>query len=93
MKKIFCKIDEKYSSFNGEIVRLFEGPEILKEHGVKRFFIDERGKRRYDNFDEWTIEKKKDEDLGIYGFVLHLNPYSKPRKPQIIKGDNFLFIG
>lgn len=93
MKKIFCKIDEKYSSLNGEIVHLFEGPEIQKRDGVKRMFCTKEGYKRYDNFDEWTLEKRKDEDLGICSFVLHLNPYSKPRKPQIIKGDNFLFIG
>lgn len=92
MKKTFCVIEEPYSSLNGEVVILFEGAEVQKKHGVKRFFKTENGYKFYDNWDEWTLEKK----LGNFGmcyFVLHLNPYSKPRKRQIIKGDNFLFIG
>lgn len=92
MKKILCKIEEKYSSFNGEEVLLFEGPEILKKMGCKRFFRTEEGYKRYDNFDEWTLEEKQG-NFGYKYFVLHLNPYSKPHKPQIIKGENFLFIG
>lgn len=92
MKKILCKIEEKYSSLNGENVLLFEGPEILKKMGCKRFFRTEEGYKRYDNFDEWTLEEKHG-NFGYKYFVLHLNPYSKPHKPQIIKGDNFLFIG
>lgn len=42
MKKIYCEIDEKYSDLNGEKVCLFEGPEILKKHGVKRMFRTEK---------------------------------------------------
>ena len=92
MKKIYCKIEEPFSSLNGEMACLYEGQEIEKKHGVKRFFRTENGSVRYDNWDEWTLEEK----LGNFGynyFVLHLNPYSKPRKRQIIKGENFLFIG
>lgn len=92
MKKILCKIEEKYDSFNGENVLLFEGPEIQKKHGVKRMYQTESGYKFYDNFDEWTLEEKQG-NFGYKYFVLHLNPYSKPRKPQIIKGENFLFVG
>ena len=97
MRKIFCTIEEKYDDFNGETVILFEGPEIFKKDGCKRFFQTKEGYKRYDNFDEWTIEKK--EDLILHDgsvvpyYALHLNPYSKPHKPQIIKGNGFLFIG
>lgn len=92
MKKILCEIEEKFNDLNGEKVCLFEGPEILKKHGVKRMFRTEEGYKRFDNFDEWTLEEKQG-NFGYKYFVLHLNPYSKPRKPQIIEGENFIFIG
>lgn len=92
MKKILCKIEEKYSSLNGENVLLFEGSEIVKKYGVKRMLRTEDGYERFDNWDEWTLEKKQG-NFGYKYFILHFNPYSKPRTPQIIKGDNFLFIG
>lgn len=92
MKKILCKIEEKYSSLNGEYVLLFEGSEIVKKHGVKRMLRTEEGYERFDNWDEWTLEEKKG-NFGYKYFILHLNLYSNPRTPQIIKGDNFLFIG
>ena len=92
MKKIYCRIKEKYSSLNNEMVCLFEGPEIIKKHGVKRMFLTEDGYKRFDNWDEWTLEEKQG-NFGYKYFILHLNPYSKPRKRQIIKGDNFIFIG
>ena len=92
MKKILCKIEEPYSSLNGEKVLLFEGPEVQKKFCVKRMLRTEDGYKRFDNWDEWTLEEKHG-NFGYKYFVLHLNPYSKPRKRQIIKGDNFLFIG
>lgn len=91
MKKIFCTIEEKYSSLNGECVLLFEGPEIQKKMGCKRFFRTEDGHKRYDNFDEWTIEEKEGPVIPYY--ALHLNPFSKPHKPQVIACENFLFVG
>lgn len=92
MKKILCEIEEKYSSLNGKKALLFEGPEILKKYGIKRMLRTKDGYERFDNFDEWTKEEKQG-NFGYKYFILHLNPYSKPHNPQIIKGDNFLFIG
>ena len=98
MKKIFCMIEEPFDTDNGEIVCLYEGLEIQKKHGVKRMYRTGHGSCYYDNFDEWTLEKKDNHivlpDGSVFPcYVLRLNPYSKPHKPQIIKGDNFLFIG
>ncbi len=92
MKKILCEIEEPYSSLNGEKVLLFEGQEIIKKYGVKRMLRTEDGYKRFDNWYEWTLEEKQG-NFGYKYFVLHLNTYSKPRKRQIIKGNNFLFIG
>lgn len=88
MEKIYCKVNCKYHSYNGKEGYLLEGKEIERKHGVKRMFVSFDGYKLYDNYDEWTITNKSNLEN-----ILHLNPYSKPRKPQIIKGDNFLFIG
>lgn len=87
MKKTYCILEAPFDINDGDTVLLLEGSEILKEHGVKRMYRTAEGYVRYDNWDEWTIQKK-----DLY-YVLHLNPYSKPRKRSVIKGNNFLFVG